>query len=85
MMTDPWFDSERDAPSWTGTAGMAGAAAVALVRYARAAAPPRHGCRTRSAKSSARRRCGKGKVKLDLPPLVENGNAVPVTFRSTAR
>ena len=35
--------------------------------------------RPRSATSSATPQCTTGKVKLDIPPLVENGNTVPMT------
>ena len=49
-----------------------------------AARRPR-GCRPRSARWSATRRSATGKVKLDLPPLVENGNTVPLTVASRAR
>ncbi len=47
-------------------------------RSAKADAAPRR-WRKRSARWSARRKIQKGKVKLDLPPLVENGNAVSMT------
>ena len=30
-------------------------------------------------------RVNPGKVKLELPPLIENGNAVPLTVTSRAR
>ena len=52
-------------------------AAVDHGRARRGRRPPR--CRRRSARWSARPRSTPGKVKLDMPPLVENGNTVPLT------
>ena len=57
-------------------------AAVGLVSARRDRARARHAgddAGGDQARSSATRRCSKGKVKLDLPPLVENGNTVPLT------
>jgi sulfur-oxidizing protein SoxY len=63
-----------------GAAGLAGTvalAAVTTVRPARAT-PETMAAAIREVVGEATIR--KGKVKIDVPPLVENGNAVPVTI-----
>jgi sulfur-oxidizing protein SoxY len=64
----------------TGTVGLAGGltlAAVVTVRPARAT-PQAMAAAIKEVAGEAPIR--KGKVKIEVPPLVENGNAVPVTI-----
>lgn len=60
----------------TGTAAVAGATPVATLRPA-AATPAMQSAAIRQVVGEAPVRSGK--VKLDIPPLVENGNTVPMT------
>jgi sulfur-oxidizing protein SoxY len=64
----------------TGTVGLAGGlalASVVTIRPARAT-PETMAAAIKEVVGEAAVR--KGKVKIDVPPLVENGNAVPVTI-----
>jgi len=64
----------------TGTAGLAGAVALAFVATIRSsrATPAMMQAAIKQLVGEAPIR--KGKVMIDVPPLVENGNAVPVTI-----
>jgi sulfur-oxidizing protein SoxY len=56
---------------------LVGAAAVSLTPVAARATPQRMAAAIREAVGEAAVR--EGKVRLDLPPLIENGNTVPLT------
>jgi sulfur-oxidizing protein SoxY len=56
---------------------LVGAAAVSLTPVAGRATPQRMAAAIREAVGEAAVR--EGKVRLDLPPLIENGNTVPLT------
>ena len=73
---------ETRRPRAAGSCGLAGGVAL-LARCRSSTLRPAEATPAtlapRSAMWSARRRCSTGKVKLDMPPLVENGNTVPMT------
>ena len=71
--------ADRDAPPVPDRRGrLAGGMALVTLLPGRAAATARPRCRRRSRRSSARPPSNKGRIKIELPPLVENGNAVPL-------
>jgi hypothetical protein len=68
---------QRTAAPFLFCAGFAAAAALAIIAGA-AGAPRRPGDGSRDPPVVGEAEIRKGKVKLDLPPLVENGNTVPM-------
>ena len=59
------------------TAALAGAAGLGLASHPAAATPASMQAAIRNVTGEAK--LNKGKVKLDVPALIENGNAVPLT------
>lgn len=68
--------TRRNVLGLAGKALLAGAAAKVLVRPARATP---EAMKAEIAKLVGEAKVTQGKVKLDIPPLVENGNTVPCT------
>ncbi len=64
----------------TGTAGLAGAIALTSVATIRSSRATPAMMATAIKKVVGEAPIRKGKVMIDVPPLVENGNAVPVTI-----
>ena len=62
----------------TGATALAGLASAVLVEPARATTPAMQDAIRKVVGSAT---VTKGKVKLDLPPLSENGNAIPMTVQ----
>jgi sulfur-oxidizing protein SoxY len=76
MMQQPPHSSRRQFLSLAGSAAMLGALPVVTVRPAEAT-PAMLASAIQNVTGGAAVRTGK--VKLDIPPLVENGNTVPMT------
>jgi sulfur-oxidizing protein SoxY len=62
------------------TAALAGAVGIALPLAAKPALATPASMRTAIRKVVGEAPLNKGKVKIDVPPLIENGNAVPLTI-----
>jgi sulfur-oxidizing protein SoxY len=62
------------------TAALAGAAGIALALEAKPASATPASMRAAIRKVVGEAPLNKGKVKIDVPPLIENGNAVPMTI-----
>jgi sulfur-oxidizing protein SoxY len=62
------------------TAALAGAASIALPLAVKAASATPASMRAAIRKVVGEAPLNKGRVKIDVPPLIENGNAVPLTI-----
>src|SRR5262249_57485358 len=65
---------------WMETAAVAGAVGIALPLAVKPASATPASMRAAIRKVVGEAPVNKGKVKIDVPPLIENGNAVPLTI-----
>jgi sulfur-oxidizing protein SoxY len=63
-----------------GTAALAGAAGIGIMLSSAAASATPASMRVAIRKVAGEAQPKKGRIKIDLPPLIENGNAVPLTL-----